>query len=113
MHLEMGHFGIRVAIIEPGYFQTSFRANAEVHGVEESAYDELFRSWRGADRALVGGRLPGPEVCGAAIADAVEGRGEGLRWPVGKDAELVMKARARLDDAKFEAAMREMLKLDW
>ena len=113
MHLELGHFGIRVAIVEPGYFQTSFRANSEIYGVDEAPYDELCRAWRGTDRTLVGGSLPGPEIAGAAIADAVEGRGEGLRWPVGKDAELVTKARASMDDKNFEAAMREMLKLDW
>ena len=33
--------------------------------------------------------------------------------PVGKDAEMVMGARSSLDDERFEAAMREMLKLNW
>jgi hypothetical protein len=36
-----------------------------------------------------------------------------LRWPVGKDAELVSKARASMDDVAFEASMRSMLKMEW
>jgi NAD(P)-dependent dehydrogenase (short-subunit alcohol dehydrogenase family) len=113
LHLEVGHFGIRVAIVEPGYFQSSFRANSAIHGIDEAPYDELYQAWRGTDRVLAGGNFPAPEVAAAEIADAVEGNGEGLRWPVGKDAELVTKARSKLDDASFEAAMREMLKITW
>ena len=36
-----------------------------------------------------------------------------LRWPVGADAELILATRAALDDAAFEAAMRETLGLTW
>jgi hypothetical protein len=56
---------------------------------------------------------PGPEGVAVAISDAVEAKEPKLRWPVGGDAELVTKARAAMDDEKFEAAMRAMLKLDW
>jgi NAD(P)-dependent dehydrogenase (short-subunit alcohol dehydrogenase family) len=113
LHYELSHFGIRVAIVEPGYVQTSFRDNATSHGVAEPPYDELQRRWRGSDEALVGGPRPGPEFVGVAIADAVEGRDTALRRPVGKDAELVTRARASMDDGAFEAAMRATLKLDW
>jgi NAD(P)-dependent dehydrogenase (short-subunit alcohol dehydrogenase family) len=113
LHLEVGHFGIRVAIVEPGYFQSSFRANSAIHGIDEAPYDELYQAWRGTDRVLAGGDFPAPEVAAAEIADAVEGKGERLRWPVGKDAELVTKARSSLDDVSFERAMREMLKITW
>ena len=113
LHLELGHFGIRVAIIEPGYFQSSIRENSTSHGVDEPPYDELDQIWSGADEMLLGGERPAPEIVAVAIADAVEGKREDLRWPVGKDAELVTKARASMDDVAFETAMRSMLKLDW
>lgn len=113
LRLEVGHFGIRVSIIEPGFFDTAFRGNSASHGTDEPPYDELQRLWSGADGKLVGGERSGPEVVGAAIADAVEGRGDALRRPVGKDAELVTGARRRMDDAEFEAAMRQMLSIDW
>jgi NAD(P)-dependent dehydrogenase (short-subunit alcohol dehydrogenase family) len=113
LHLELGHFGIRVAIIEPGYVESSFQDNSTSHGVDESPYDELHRSWSGSDETLLGGKRPEPEFVGVAIADAVEGKRMDLRWPVGKDAELVTRARASMDDVAFEAAMRSMLKLEW
>jgi len=113
LHLELAHFGIRVVVIEPGFVKSSFRDNASRYGTDEAPYDELQRTWSGSDEALIGGERPGPEIVGVAIADAVEGKRQELRWPVGKDAELVLQARRNLDDAAFEAAMRAMLKLQW
>lgn len=114
LKLEVGHFGVRVAIVEPGFFDTSFRSNARQHGVDGPPYDELERQWQGADGKLLGdAERPGPDTVGGAIADAVEGKDERLRIPVGKDAEMVCATRAKLDDAAFEAAMRQTLKLDW
>jgi len=113
LHFELGHFGIRVVVIEPGFVKSSFRENASRYGSDEPPYDELQRAWAGSDEALIGGERPGPEIVGVAIADAVEGKRQVLRWPVGKDAELVLQARSNLDDAAFEEAMRGMLKLEW
>ena len=56
---------------------------------------------------------PGPEVVAAAIADVVEAPAPPLRVPVGTDAEMVLSARASMDDAAFESAMRAMLDADW
>jgi predicted AlkP superfamily pyrophosphatase or phosphodiesterase len=47
------------------------------------------------------------------ISEVFEGKRQVLRWPVGKDAELVLQARSNLDDAAFEEAMRGMLKIQW
>jgi NAD(P)-dependent dehydrogenase (short-subunit alcohol dehydrogenase family) len=113
LHLELGHFGIRVVVIEPGFVKSSFRANAAHYGTDDAPYDELKRAWAGADEALIGGERPGPEIVGAAVADAVEGKRQTLRWPVGKDAELVLKARSSMDDATFEDAMRGIVKVQW
>jgi len=113
LHLEAGHFGIRVSIIEPGFFDTAFRGNAVHHGTDEAPYDELERLWSGSDAKLVGGDRPAPEVVAVAIADAIEGHDTALRRPVGKDAELVTGARRRMEDAEFEAAMRQLLGIDW
>jgi len=113
LHLELGHFGIRVAVIEPGFVESSFRANATHYGTDDAPYDELQRAWAGSADALIGGERPGPEIVGVAIADAVEEKRRVLRWPVGKDAELVLKARGSMDDAAFEEAMRGIVKLEW
>ena len=113
LHLELGHFGIRVAIIEPGFFRSAMRDNASSYGVQDAPYDELHSLCTGSDEKLLGGERPGPEVVARAIAEAIENADTPLRVPVGADAELVTKARAGMDDAAFEAAMRSMLKLEW
>jgi NAD(P)-dependent dehydrogenase (short-subunit alcohol dehydrogenase family) len=112
LHFELGHFGIRVVIVEPGFIAPGMKPGAE-WGMEAS-YDELVRQWASVDSSLLGdeGR-PGPEIVGEAIHRAVTTEDPRLRWPVGADAELVLATRAALDDAAFEAAMRETLGLTW
>lgn len=110
---EVGHFGVRVVIVEPGYIAPGMR-NAVRHGEDGTVYEELRRQWSGADDTLVGpeGR-PGPELVGHAIADAIADPSTPLRVPVGADAELVLQTRRQLDDAAFDATMREVLGIDW
>ncbi len=111
--LEVGHFGLRVVIIEPGYIAPGMR-NTVHHGEDGTVYEELRLQWDGADDRLVGptGR-PAPELVGTAIADAIDDPDTPLRVPVGADAELVLATRTQLDDAAFHAAMREVIGLTW
>ena len=113
LHIEAGHFGIRTVLIEPGFFRTAMSESSVAYGVDAPPYDELremteqMRSQLGRDVA------PGPEAVAIAIADAVESPDTPLRVPVGDDAVMVLGARGSMDDATFEAAMRQVLKLDW
>jgi NAD(P)-dependent dehydrogenase (short-subunit alcohol dehydrogenase family) len=114
LHYEVGHFGIRVCIVEPGVFETGFSGNIARYGVDTAPYDELDRQWEAARTTLIGGDdAPGPEAVAIAIADAIESDAPALRWPVGADADLVFGARTTMDDAGFEQAMREALGLEW
>jgi NAD(P)-dependent dehydrogenase (short-subunit alcohol dehydrogenase family) len=112
LHLELGHFGIRVAIIEPGYIAPGMVERPR-WGIEPP-YDELAEQWFGTDDKLLGddGR-PGPEVVGEAIWQAITTDQPKLRWPVGADAELVLATRRQLEDEPFEHAMRTTLGLTW
>lgn len=111
--LELGHFGVRVVIVEPGYIAPGMR-NSAAHGEDGPPYDELRRQWSGTDTVLVGddGRPP-PELVGEAIAAAIADASTPLRVPVGVDAETVLGARKALDDAAFTDAMRQLLGLTW
>jgi NAD(P)-dependent dehydrogenase (short-subunit alcohol dehydrogenase family) len=114
LHYEVGHFGIRVALVEPGYFETDFQAKEPRFGLDEAPYDELDRQWQTAFGKLQGdGPAPGAEPVAQVIADAVEGTEPKLRWPVGADAEMVLSARTTMDDETFEATMRGALDLTW
>ena len=114
LHLEAGHFGVRVLVIEPGAIETQFSANVLDHRDEPGAYRELSSLWQQAQTKLSGGEaVPGPELVASVIADALESDRRQLRWPVGADAELVAAARQGSNYDDFEAAMRLALELDW
>jgi NAD(P)-dependent dehydrogenase (short-subunit alcohol dehydrogenase family) len=114
LHLEAGHFGVRVLVIEPGVFETNFGVNVLDHRDEPGPYQSLGQLWRDAQAKLgAGEQPPGPELVAAVIADALESDTRRLRWPVGNDAELVSAARQSMNYDDFETAMRDVLQLDW
>ncbi len=112
MYLELGHFGIRVVIIEPGYIAPGMKHDADHPGPE--VYAELRQQMAGLDSTLTGpeGR-PGPETVASAVAAAIEDPETPLRVEVGRDAAMVFELRRTLRDADFEATMREALGLTW
>jgi NAD(P)-dependent dehydrogenase (short-subunit alcohol dehydrogenase family) len=112
MYFEMGHFGIRTVLIEPGYFKTSISDSGIRYGVDDAPFKELAEATDKMTETLGRGEAPGPEVVAMAIADAIETPGA-VRVPVGTDAEMVLGARATMDDATFEATMRQVLQVDW
>jgi NADP-dependent 3-hydroxy acid dehydrogenase YdfG len=113
LHIEMGHFGVRTFIIEPGVIGTNFESNIRRYGADTAPYDELQQQWDGAMDRLGRQSAPGPEIVAATIAEAIESDGARWRWPVGADAELICGARDSMDDTAFEAAMRETLQFHW
>lgn len=118
LRYEIGHFGIRVVLIEPGYIasgptQDAGRARI-THGEDLEVYRELHDQWDGTDDQVVGsGGRPGPEVVAVAVADAIEDPATPFRVRVGADSEMVLAARSSLDDETFESTMRGVLGLTW
>jgi len=112
LHYELAHFGIRVVIVEPGYTAPGMKAVGRHPG--DPAYADLWHQWEHTDRVVTGpaGR-PGPETVADAIRSAIEDPATPLRVPVGEDAVMVLGARNALDDAEFEATMRQVLDADW
>ncbi len=112
LHYELGHFGVRIVIVEPGYIAPGMKHGDDHRG--HADYDELWTQWTGTDSKLTGpeGR-PGPDLVARAIADAIEDESTPLRVPVGADSEMVLATRAKLDDAAFEAAMRATIGMTW
>jgi NAD(P)-dependent dehydrogenase (short-subunit alcohol dehydrogenase family) len=114
LYLEVGHFGVRVIIIEPGAIETSFGANLIDHRDEPGPYLPLASIWSAAMEQLGGGLpTPGPRLVASAIAEALSTAQPRLRVPVGTDAELVAAARNPIAYEEFETAMRKTLNVDW
>ncbi len=112
LHYELGHFGIRVVIVEPGYTAPGMKRGVRT-GVDPD-YAELWEQWEHTDRVVTGpaGR-PGPAAVATAIRAAIEDPATPLRVPVGDDAVMVLGARSSLGDAEFEASMRAVLGATW
>jgi NAD(P)-dependent dehydrogenase (short-subunit alcohol dehydrogenase family) len=112
LHYELGHFGIRVVIIEPGYIAPGMKHSADHTGPD--VYRGLHEQWSGTAETLSGpGGRPGPELVGRAVADALEDPSTPLRVQVGDDAALVLALRRTQSDAEFETTMRKVLGLTW
>jgi NAD(P)-dependent dehydrogenase (short-subunit alcohol dehydrogenase family) len=115
IHYECGHFGVRVHIIEPGGVETSFGSNRRLVGAaagKESPYADLVTQWQTVGERLAPTGGAKPEAVADVIMDAIE-NGDRLRYPATPDANIVFAARKAMDDAQFEAAMRQQLGLTW
>jgi NAD(P)-dependent dehydrogenase (short-subunit alcohol dehydrogenase family) len=114
LHLEAGHFGVKVLVVEPGSIETRFGDNLIDHRGRSGPYAELASMWEAAmGRLGGGGQAPGPELVATKICDALETEVRPLRLPVGADAELIASSRQGTSYDDFEAAMRQVLQLDW
>src|ERR1044072_7914162 len=92
---ELGHFGIRLHLIEPGVIDTAFRGNIKHYNKDSPVYAGLTAQWAGAtDKLRSYNPKPGPELVAGVIADVVEDPGSVLRHPVGDDAQLVIGTRS-------------------
>lgn len=82
---EVAPLGIRVLVIEPGFFRTHFLSGESIQHAEESieAYDSIINR----DTTRMDGLQPGdPAKAAAAIADAVMADAPPFRLPLGVDA---------------------------
>ena len=103
--LEVAVFGIRVAIVEPGFTFTAAQAKF-APWPRATAYQALYERTGAvfARDAEVGASA---ELVADAVADAVEARAPRLRWPVGRDAERNLRGRARVSDEAWVALHAE------
>jgi NAD(P)-dependent dehydrogenase (short-subunit alcohol dehydrogenase family) len=114
MYYELGHFGIRVVIIEPGTTETAWQANEQFAGVDSPPYDDLHHQMERGQSSLSGtAELPQPADVAAVIAEAIETDAPRLRWPASPALKMVLAARSRMDDEAFEKVMRQTLGLSW
>lgn len=114
LHHELRPFGIRVAVVEPGQFETNLLANAtEAEGFgADSPYRAASDAFDVAVRRLVPDGKPAPaEVVADTIVSVAFEPEAGLRHLVGADADLVMSVRRSGDFEHFDRTLRAAL--DW
>lgn len=112
LHYELGHFGIRTMIVQPGYIAPGMKSSVRHDG--PAVYQELWNQWAGTDDKVTGddGRTSAASAA-TTIADAIEDSDAPLRVRVGADAELILDTWKATSDKDFEAVMRSTLSLTW
>jgi NAD(P)-dependent dehydrogenase (short-subunit alcohol dehydrogenase family) len=114
LHYELGHFGVRVLLVEPG--ATTNQPGKVKYDLAERApeYAQLFTAFAASEQGLTASfPVQGPDQVAVAVVDAIEGDATEFRLLLGGDAHMVMSVRRATNDAEFEAKMREILRLDW
>jgi len=112
LYFELHPFGVRVAVVEPGGFETRFGDNRimERRFNAASAYADLERRFGERQSRLPGtGEAADPRDVARAIVDAATTEQPRRRYLVGKDAELIGGFHKQMSDEDFEKAMRTAL----
>jgi NAD(P)-dependent dehydrogenase (short-subunit alcohol dehydrogenase family) len=105
--LEVYPFGVRVVIIQPGFFRTSIAANGRPRSRlrADSPYAALEEKMADRNQAGVGGGQD-PMLAAEQIWDAVHTESVQLRVPVGATAAGILSARRAATDDQWLARMR-------
>jgi NAD(P)-dependent dehydrogenase (short-subunit alcohol dehydrogenase family) len=114
LHFECAPFGIRVAVLEPGQFETELLNNAitAAEFTDDSIYKAASDQFDVALQRLApdGHRAP-PEMVAEMIVAVAEDDSAGLRHLVGADADLVWSVRNGSTFEQYEQTVRQAL--DW
>ncbi|GAA5172919.1 SDR family oxidoreductase [Viridibacterium curvum] len=114
MAYELGHFGVRVVLVEPGNVDTNCTvefAPALLEG--RSYYQELMSRLNEARKGITPKRSTANDVA-LTITSAIENRSSPLRLLVGDDAYTLDAQRRALPDAEFSNWLwKEKLKVEW
>jgi NAD(P)-dependent dehydrogenase (short-subunit alcohol dehydrogenase family) len=112
LHYEVHPFGVRVALVEPGGFETNIGNTRRTprRYTEGSPYAELHQRFEQALTRLPGGGQRGDaQLVAEIIYTAVHDETPKLRYLAGQDAEMIGGLRKQLDDEQFEQTMRQAL----
>jgi len=112
LHFECGLWNIRLAVVEPGQFETELANNAitAARFTSSSPYKEASDRLDAALRTLgPDGKPAPPEVVADAIVSVAEDDNARLRHLVGSDAELIWSVRNGSDFEQYEQTMRSAL----
>jgi NAD(P)-dependent dehydrogenase (short-subunit alcohol dehydrogenase family) len=92
--VEVKPFGIKVLIVEPGAFRTSFGAGALRQMPIHPAYQDVLTNVRGLMHDLNGTQAGDPAKAARAVAQALEAEHTPLRLQLGADSIGAVRAHA-------------------
>lgn len=110
LRMEVAGFGVKVSIVEPGFFKTGIGANAHERavrrvGTEDSPYKAAYER-AAAGLEAVERVAPPPDAVARVIVSAIESRRPLRRYLVGADAISVASTHPLIPRAFTDAATR-------
>jgi short-subunit dehydrogenase len=105
LRLEISPFGVRVALVEPGFVRTNLASMARVAATPLSIYDVLRQAMRDGLARDVQGGMQAAEVA-ACVSRIVASKAPKLRHRVGRDAAGVHRIKSLLPAGMFEWGLR-------
>ncbi|MGA9716326.1 MAG: SDR family NAD(P)-dependent oxidoreductase [Aeromicrobium sp.] len=112
MRMEVGGFGVRVVLVEPGLITTGFddAAVASMAGNDDGVYADFNTHVAASTREAYAGPMRhlggGPDRVAKVVQRALETQRPKARYPVTPSARLAMGARRLMGDRAWDAAMR-------
>ncbi len=112
LRMEVGGFGVKVIIVEPGFFKTDIERRAQDQAAEradDASADSPYRAAYGRAGQLAGviaGIAPPPDVVARTIVTAVESRRPLQRYLIGVDAVAIASLETVLPRSVTDALMR-------
>jgi NAD(P)-dependent dehydrogenase (short-subunit alcohol dehydrogenase family) len=109
MAYELDHFGIKVALVEPGFVRTNFsNVIAKRSQKPNSEYSKMME--------IMAGRIEGmrknsssPELVANRVLEAVTSKNPNLRYLAGKDVEQWIEQKKKLSYKEFFNMIKESL----
>lgn len=99
LRMEVAAFGVKVVVIEPGFFKTNIEPRAVERAAERAVEDSPYRSAYGRMQAVgraIAAVAPPPEMVARTIVSAVEAKRPLKRYLVGADAVAIAAANPLL-----------------
>lgn len=105
---ELGEFGIKVILIEPGVVQTDFFNNLKIKGDDtKSPYYKLMDRRIAFFKATINSKVSSSDQVANVILHAVNSKDPALRYVIGNDATNSIHVRKKLPDREFMKWIRE------
>ena len=109
---ELGQFGIKVVLIEPGFIKTNFvNAMAIAKKVQDpsSPYSQMMQRIQ-ANSSEMAKNGSSVDVVSKAILEAVTTKSPNLRYLAGKDVETWAASKKAMSDAEFQNMIQGIMK---
>lgn len=107
---EVRGYGIRVALVEPGYTRTTFESNAMAADQKSEHYAPARANAEAVMRNEIAKADP-PEVVAETVVTAATAAKPQLRYPAGRDAATVSLLRRFVPTSAFDKSLRKRMQM--